>query len=99
MLCRCPRPQSTVLCRSDTHRGERGMDFSALKDSLVMRGRPAAPPDVLWAEAAVTDAYELDLLDGGHLDVDVMRRAKAPAVRVRAVSGGSGRAPGVADDV
>lgn len=75
------------------------MDFSALEDSLVMRGRLAAPPDVFWAEAAVTDAYELDLLDGRHLGVDVMRRAKAPAVRVRAIRSGSERASGLVDDV
>jgi hypothetical protein len=73
------------------------MDFSALEDSLAMRGRLAAQPDVLWAEAAVTDAYELDLLDGRHLGVDVMRRAKAPAVRVRAVRGWS--APSVVNEV
>lgn len=52
------------------------MDFSALGDSLVMRGRLTAAPDALWAEAAVIDAYELDLPDGRHLSVDVMRRSK-----------------------
>lgn len=75
------------------------MDFSALEDSLVMRGRLAAAPDVPWAETAVTDAYELDLPDGGRLSVDVMRRPKAPVVRVRALRGGNGRAPGTVGDV
>lgn len=75
------------------------MDFSALEDSLTMRGQLAAAPDGIWAEAAVTDAYELDLLVGRHLGVDVMLRAKARAVRVRASGGGNGRASGMADDV
>jgi hypothetical protein len=75
------------------------MDFSALEDSLVMRGRLTLAPDMLWAKAAVTDAYELDLPDGRHLSAEVMRRPKAPAVRVRSIGGGNAHGSGAVGDV
>jgi hypothetical protein len=59
------------------------VDFSALANGSALRGQLAETPDASWVDAPVAESYDLELLDGRRLEVELVRRAKASAVRVR----------------